>query len=123
MHRRGFVASFVGGSLLGSGCIQVDAEPEAVPIWVENQTDRQREVRVECLELGATDSLVSTDLALSRGAEESIYAKPIEEDSEYDVSIEVAGAAVTESFLADGIRDIDVEIRTTEDIRFEFIST
>lgn len=123
MDRRGFLVSCMGATLVGSGCIQIDTQPDEVPIWVENRTSQQRNVEVECLKQDSSNSLVSTELALSAGEEKSVYVEPIEKDFEYVVSIRLAGTTVEESFIADGVRDITVEIRATDDVRFDTIST
>lgn len=123
MNRRGFLVSLTVATLSGSGCIQMDTQPSEVPIWIENRTSQHRNVGVECRKQDSSDSLVSTELELSAGEEESVYAEPIETDIKYVVSLKVDGRTVEESFLADGVRDIDVEIRATDDVRFETIST
>lgn len=123
MNRRGVLVSSLGAILSGAGCLRMDTQPDEVPIRVENRTSQHRSVELECRKRDGDEALVSTELALSAGAEESVYAKPIETDMEYVVAIAVADTTVDESFLADGIRDIDVEIRGPDDVRFDAIST
>ena len=123
MKRRTILSTLLVGSTASAGCVQIDTQPDQVPIRVQNSTAQQHGVKLECVEKVTGDLLVSTKLELDSGEDESVYAEPIDENGEYVVSIEIEDNVGEASLSGGRLREITVDIRAVDDVRISSVST
>lgn len=122
MNRRTFLG-VVGAAVTTAGCGQANTQPDAVPVWLDNQAGQQLAVGVDFRERSGGEPLISTTVTVDSGTEESVYAKPIQDGVEYALSVLVDEHETEQTISGGGLRDISVTLYSTTDLEITRVDT
>lgn len=123
MHRRRLLGA-IGAAVTMAGCGgDVDTQPDSVPINLNNRGGRQLTVDIEFRERGAGESLVATTAQIDANSDESVYAKPIRDGTEYVLSVVIGEQDTSRTISGGGLRNVTVDIHSASNVDISRVDT